>query len=135
MPLHDCVTAIGQLQDTVTLAAEQKSLAGVIMLDQRESYDLLDHEVLLVKMAAYNFHQHTVKWFRSYLSGRRFSTIIETAMSETRELGGLGVSQGSVLGSLLFVLSLSDLPDQLQEDPANPDPQSPPTPPVEPAWW
>ena len=70
------------------------------MLDQKASYDLVDHEVLLSKMAAYNFHQHTVEWFRSYLSGRKFSTIIETAMSEPKELGGLGV-----LGSLLFVLS------------------------------
>ena len=51
------------------------------MLDQKAAYDLVDHEVLLSKIAAYNFHQHTVEWFRSYLSGRMFSTIIETAMS------------------------------------------------------
>ena len=65
MPFHDCVTAIGQLQDTVTLAADKKELSGIIMLDQTAAFDLVDHAFLLEKMGAYNFHQHTVAWFSS----------------------------------------------------------------------
>ena len=68
------------------------------MLDQKAAYDLVDHRVLLSKMATYNFHQCTIKWFMCYLSNRRISTIIEIATSEPQELGELGVPQGSVLG-------------------------------------
>ena len=60
MPDHDCVTAVGHLQNTVTRAADKKHLTAVILLDQTTAYDLVDHQVLLWKMEAYKFHKETV---------------------------------------------------------------------------
>ena len=57
---HDCVTAVVQLQDTVTLAADSKLLSAVVMLDQKVAFDLVDHRVLLLKMEAYNFSKETI---------------------------------------------------------------------------
>ena len=69
------------------------------MEDQTAAYDLVDHRDLLEKMTLYNFHSKTVAWFASYLEERRFSTQVETALSEPRDLGDHGVPQGSILGS------------------------------------
>ena len=70
MPGHDCVTAVGHLQDTVTRAADTKLLSAVVMLDQTAAFDLVDHRTLLLKMQAHNFSKETVLWFQSYLTGR-----------------------------------------------------------------
>ena len=50
MPGHDCVTAVGQLQDMITREADNKSLTAIIMLDQKAAYDLVDHIILLGKL-------------------------------------------------------------------------------------
>ena len=50
IPAHDCVTAVGQLQDAASLAAEENRMAAVIMLDQTAAFDLAVHQLLLVEM-------------------------------------------------------------------------------------
>ena len=102
IPSHDCATALGQIQDLVTQAADRKQLAAVVMVNQTASYDLVDRRDLLEKVTLYNFHHKTVAWFASYLEERRFSTQVETALSEPRDLADHGVPQGSILGGLLF---------------------------------
>ena len=49
-------------------AAEQKKLTAALLLDQSASYDLLDHSILLRKLAIYNFSESAVNWIKSYLS-------------------------------------------------------------------
>ena len=87
-------------------------MAALIMLDQKAAFDVVDHSLLLMKMRLLNFHSDTLEWFSSYLTGRRFSVRVESATSEPVEIGSQGVPQGSILGSLLFVLSQVDLPHQ-----------------------
>ena len=99
LPSHYCATALGHIQDLVTQAADRRQLAAVVMEDQTAAYDLVDHRDLPEKMTLYNFHHKTVAWFASYLEERRFSTQVETALSEPRDLGDHGVPQGSILGS------------------------------------
>ena len=73
------------------------------------AFNLVDHRLLLLKMQAYNFSKKTILWVSNYLSGRTSSTRIESTCSKRWELGAQGVPQGSILGSLLFVFSQSDL--------------------------
>ena len=107
---HDCVTAVSQMQDTARKSADKKNITAMVLLDQKAAYDLFDREMLLGKVAAYNFSTAAVFLFRSYLKGRTFSGQIESATSEPRTLVEYGIPQGSVLGYLLFILSQGDLP-------------------------
>ena len=104
------MTAVGQVLDATTQAAEDKLLSAVIMLDQTAAFDIVDHGHLLMKMRLLNFDTKTLDWFRSYLWDRWFAVQVESSTSEPRQLGDKGVPQGSILGSLLFVLSQVDLP-------------------------
>ena len=94
---HDCVTAVGQIQDAGIRAVEDKKMTAVVMWDQTAAFELVDQGLLLSKMEAFNFHQFTIKWFGSYLGGRWFSVRVESATSEPRPLGDKGVPQDSIL--------------------------------------
>ena len=58
-------------------AAENKKLPAAHLPDQSAAYDLLDHNILLKKLALYNFDEESVQWFKSYLSGRLQSVQVE----------------------------------------------------------
>ena len=112
VPLHDCTSAVGQLEDAASMTAEDKKLAALVMLDQTAAFDLVGHGLLPAKMKVLQFWEATINWFRSYMGGRWFSVRVESSTSELLPLGDKGVPQGSILGSLLFVISQIDLPFQ-----------------------
>ena len=67
-------------------------------------------------MSALNFSQETVCWFENYLVGRRFTRQVESKVSDPLAVGDQGVPQGSILRSLLFILSQGYLPDSWEEE-------------------
>lgn len=52
---------------------------------------------------------NTLKWFKSYLTGRKQCTKINSATSELID-NNLGVAQGSILGALTFILYINEMP-------------------------
>ena len=116
VPHHSISTVIVQVCDAVTCAADQKLLAAVVLLDQKAAFDLVDHQTLAAKMRTYGFADSMVDWLSSYLHSRRFVVEVGAAWSHPRPVGDQGVPQGSVLGSLLFILSQGDLPDVTGEE-------------------
>lgn len=83
-------------------------ITAVAFLDIKKAFDSVSHELLLQKLADIGAEQTTLLWFYSYLIDRQHSVCIGT-----EQLGFLpltsGVPQGSVLGSLLFLLYLNVL--------------------------
>ena len=57
---HSTATALIQLHNMFLEAAENKKLTAALLLDQSAAYDLLDHPILLKKLAAYNFHEDSI---------------------------------------------------------------------------
>ena len=85
-------------------------MSAVLLLDQSAAYDLLDHDILLKKLARYNFDEESVSWFDSYLSNRSQSVQVEAQQSSREVLGNHAAPQGSVLGGLLFIINENDFP-------------------------
>ena len=110
LPHHSTATALIQLQDMFLDAAGERKLTAALLLDQSAAYDLLDHSILLRKLAAYNFDENTVAWFGSYLSGRSQSVQIESKRSPEQGLTDHAAPQGSILGGLLFIINENDFP-------------------------
>ena len=47
-------------------------MTGMMLIDLQKAFDTIDHDILLKKLSAIGFSNHTIGWFKSYLSNRLF---------------------------------------------------------------
>ena len=92
------------------------------MLDLSVAYDLASHDLILEKLELYGFEQTTIKWMESYHTGRSQCVYIDGELSDTMAVN-VGVPQGSVLGGLLYVHLVGDLPEVVHDHEPDEGPQ------------
>ena len=81
----------------------------VFFLDLSKAFATVNHEIILDKLDKYNMSTYVINWFKSYLYECSQSVAVGGNISMFMPLN-TGVPQGSILGSLLFNIYISDLP-------------------------
>ena len=90
-------------------------MTGMILVDLQKAFDTIDHDILLKKLSAIGFSNHTICWFKSYLSNRLFRVNLENCYSDPSNIT-CGVPQGSILGPLLFLIYVNDMPQAVKSN-------------------
>ena len=99
-------------------AKSRNDIVGVMAFDLSAAFDTLEHSKLLDKLETAGISGVPLKWFKSYLQGRSQSVLWNNIMSESRQIDR-GVPQGSILGPILFLVMIYDMPKCLTKDTLN----------------
>ena len=110
---HSTVTALLNVTDDIYDALENSEVPFLVLLDYSKAFDCANHRLILAKLKAAGFHNDSLSFVTSYLSGR--SQKVKTGTKESSWENVInGVPQGSVLGPLLFTILISDISDAIK---------------------
>ena len=86
---------------------------GVVYVDLSKAFDTIGHSVLMQKLPNYGVKDKELKLFNGYLFNRKNYVCVDRNISSPEPVY-CAVPQGSILGSLLFIIFINDLSDNIE---------------------
>ena len=102
-------TALIKIIDDLLFDLDNDRVSGMVLVDYRKAFDMIDHTLLLEKLEVYGLSRDSLQWFTSYLKDRRQHVKLGDKQSSVAIVRH-GIPQGSILGPLLFIVFINDLP-------------------------
>ena len=90
---RSCETMLIKLTDYILNNIDNGNLCGMVLVDLRKAFDLVDHELMLMKLDMYGCQGNALAWFKSYLSERFQSVKYDGVLSDALPVT-IGVPQG-----------------------------------------
>ena len=106
---HSTIHPMVQFMNYVSETLNKKQHAVAIFCDLRKAFDTCNHTILFKKMEKMGIRGLTLDWFKNYLTDRKQFVNINGVSSNLLN-STIGVPQGSILGLILFLICINDLP-------------------------
>jgi hypothetical protein len=113
VPGRSTITQLLECLDIWTSILDEGGTVDAIYMDYQKAFDSVPHQRLLAKISSLGIRGNVRNWIQSFLSGRRQKVVVGGAQSKEADVTS-GIPQGSVLGPILFVMFINDLPENIK---------------------
>ena len=111
---HSCSTQLLSVLEDWSKALDCNENVDVIYLDFRKAFDTVPYARLINKLYAYGIRRRLLRWIQNFLTNRKQKIIVQGEESQWADVAS-GIPQGSVLGPVLFLTYINDLPDAIKK--------------------
>ena len=110
--VFSATVTVSALLLVLSLNIDRGYVNDVVFLVLKKAFDTVDHEILLTKMIQYEIQGKSLDWFKSYLTNHTQRCSVNVCLSDLTTLK-CDVPLGTILGPLLFLIYINDLPNCL----------------------